>query len=90
MLRYIGSENSSFPYSAMAYIVATFSDGTRASGSGTLVGRNDVLTQAQVIYDPILGVATGVQIELWCDGGSRPYGKYESVDLNSASISLQQ
>jgi len=49
MPRYIGDENSEFPYSVVAYIEASFPDGTRVYGSGSLVGRNDILTSAYLV-----------------------------------------
>ncbi|MBT2801011.1 DUF4214 domain-containing protein [Halomonas sp. ISL-56] len=90
MTRFVGANSSTFPYSSLAYIEATFVDGTRVSGSGTLVGRNDVLTAAHVLYDPVLGAATSVQVEFGRDGGSRPYGTFEAAALNYYELSTEE
>ncbi len=82
MTRYVGASSNFFPYSSVAYIEATFSDGSRASGTGTLVGRNDVLTAAHVIYDSVLGAAESVSVEFGRDGASRPYGSFDAPALN--------
>lgn len=82
MTRFIGTASSTFPYSAIAYIEAEFSDGSRVSGTGTLVGRNDVLTAAHVIYDAQLGSATSVTVQFGRDGASRPYGSIDAELLN--------
>ncbi|MDQ7733693.1 DUF4214 domain-containing protein [Halomonas sp. SpR1] len=90
MTRFIGIDSNTFPYSAVAYIEATFMDGTRVSGSGALVGRNDVLTAAHVLYDPILGAATDVQVEFGRDGGSLPYGTFEAPELNYFELNTER
>ncbi|WP_394425046.1 DUF4214 domain-containing protein [Vreelandella stevensii] len=89
MTRYVAADSSLFPYSAVAYIEATFSDGSRVSGTGTLVGRNDVLTAAHVIYDVDLGAAVNVTVELGRDGASRPYGTYEAFSLDYYELNNQ-
>lgn len=82
MTRYVSASSNTFPYSAVAYIEATFSDGSRASGTGTLVGRNDVLTSAHVIYDSVLGIADSVSVALGRDGASQPYGTLDAAAFN--------
>lgn len=90
MTRFVGANSNNFPYSAVAYIEATFQDGTRVSGSGTLVGRNDVLTAAHVLYDPILGAATDVEVEFGRDGGARPYGTFQAAGLNYYELDVEE
>ena len=41
-----------YPYNAVALVLVTWGDGTKTRGSGTLVGRNDVLTASHVVYSP--------------------------------------
>lgn len=83
MPRYIGEENNEFPYSAMAYIEASFPDGTRVYGSGSLVGRNDILTSAHLVYDPAMGgQATSVNVTLGRDGSARPFGTVSGETLD--------
>lgn len=56
------------PFSLVAFVVSTWADGTMASGTGALVGRNDVLTATHVLYDPDHGGwATDVQLYLGAD-----------------------
>lgn len=40
-----------FPYTTVVIVRSYFPDGTTASGSGVVVGRNDVLTASHVVYD---------------------------------------
>lgn len=82
MTRYVGDASNTFPYSAVAYIEATFADGSRVSGTGALVGRNDVLTAAHVIYDEQWGAAESVSVMLGRDGFSLPYGSFEAAGLD--------
>ncbi|MBP8308187.1 MAG: trypsin-like serine protease [Burkholderiaceae bacterium] len=44
-----------FPYGAVAFLVVTFPDGSRIQGTGTVVGRNDILTATHMVYDPAAG-----------------------------------
>ena len=90
MTRFVGVDSNSFPYSAVAYIEATFNDGTRVSGSGVLVGRNDVLTASHVLYDPIQGAAADVNVEFGRDGGALPYGAFEAAGLNYFELDTEQ
>jgi len=90
MTRYVGTDSNTFPFSAVAYLEATFHDGTRVSGSGTLVGRNDVLTAAHVLYDPVLGAATDVEVEFGRDGGARPYGTFQAAGLNYYELDVEE
>lgn len=43
---------SIYPYAAITLLVVTFPDGHKVVGSGAIVGPNDVLTAAHVIYSP--------------------------------------
>ena len=39
-----------YPWQSVVFIEATFPDGTAATGSGAMVGPNDVLTAAHIVY----------------------------------------
>jgi Ca2+-binding RTX toxin-like protein len=80
MTYYVNS--SDFPHSAVVYVEATFSNGMVYSGSGVVVGQNDVLTAAHVIYSATDGgLATSVTVYPAMDGYDyQPFGSYE-VDL---------
>ncbi len=54
MTREVG-DTTIFPQRAVALLLVTFPDGTRIQGTGTLVGRNDILTATHVVYDPDAG-----------------------------------
>lgn len=47
-------DDNQYPYTAVVYIVSTW-DGIAYSGSGALVGKNDVLTASHVIYNSARG-----------------------------------
>ena len=49
------TNRSAEPYRTVCYIVCSWSDGTRTSGSGVVVGVNDVLTAMHVVYDAMRG-----------------------------------
>ena len=57
------SATSQSPYSSVVLVKAFFPNGRVSIGSGVLVGKNDVLTAAHVIYDPSRGgYASSIQI----------------------------
>ena len=43
------------PYRTVCYVVCSWADGTRTSGSGVVVGLNDVLTAMHVVFDHTRG-----------------------------------
>ncbi|WP_194724396.1 DUF4214 domain-containing protein [Noviherbaspirillum malthae] len=43
---------TTYPYTAVSLIVVTFPDGHKVAGTGTMVGPNDLLTAAHVVYSP--------------------------------------
>lgn len=80
----IVNDTTQFPYSAVVSIRATFADGRVGFGTGSLVGKNDVLTATHVIYRPDYGgYATSIMVYPGADfNGERsvieaaPYGSY--------------
>ncbi|WP_299442053.1 trypsin-like peptidase domain-containing protein [uncultured Rhodospira sp.] len=83
MTTYVGDDTDVYPYSAVVYVEATFPDGSRYSGSGFLVGPNDVLTASHVIYDVNEGgVATSVTVTPGLDGGYAPYGAHAVAQID--------
>lgn len=73
MTYYVGSTNT-YPYRAVVYVTATFRNGATYTGSGAMVGPNDVLTASHVVYDGNLGAATSITVYAARDGSSAPYG----------------
>lgn len=74
------------PYRSVAYVSVVFPDGTSGWGTGSIVGRNDVLTAGHVLYDADHGgYATQVTVTPASQGGSAPYGVITSthLDVNS-------
>lgn len=59
---------SQYPYSTAVFIRATFANGSVFTGSGAVVGRNDILTATHVVYDPDLGgYATRLEFYIGAD-----------------------
>jgi Ca2+-binding RTX toxin-like protein len=69
-------DQSQYPWRAVVYIESTFPGGSIFTGSGVMVGANDVLTAAHVVYDPVLGAATSVKVTPAYDPSplEKPYG----------------
>lgn len=61
------AELRGFPYSAIGFIQATFSDGSTQSGVGSVIGKNDVITALSLIYNPDLGWATAIDFYFGAD-----------------------
>jgi len=69
---YVGTETTSYPYSGVVYVESTFSNGLTYTGTGFMVGPNDVLTASHVIYSASDGgVATSVTVSPAHDDGLR-------------------
>ncbi len=83
MSYYIGNEHDTFPYSAVVYIEAIFSNGLTYTGSGTVVGENDVLTASHVVYNSQAGgLAEEITVYPARDGSDSPFGGYEYDIVN--------
>lgn len=82
MTYYVGSGSLTYPYRAVVYVEATFSNGQTYTGSGVMVGPNDVLTAAHVLYGGRLGAATSVTVYAGRDGASQPYGSISGQRWN--------
>lgn len=74
MTNYVGSLTSTYPYRAVVYVEATFSNGATYTGSGAMVGPNDVLTASHVVHSGLYGLATSITVYAARDGSSAPYG----------------
>lgn len=61
------------PFKYSVLITATFADGYQILGTGSVIGRNDILTASHVVYDPDHG------------GYARILGLYPAVDYNAQS-----
>jgi V8-like Glu-specific endopeptidase len=74
-------------------VTATFADGYTQSGSGAVVGANDILTAAHVVWSAAHGAATSVTAIPAYDDGAAPFGTYQAKlwsyyqwDLNSDGL----
>lgn|GEM_PF-6705930 len=66
-----------YPFNTVVYISVGWNDGTFSRGSGALVGRNDILTAAHVVYNPSK-TATDIDIYPAYDGAAGPWGAFTS------------
>lgn len=53
--RVLVADTTKFPFSAIVKLIVTFPDGTKAEGSGALIGPNKVLTADHVVYNEDFG-----------------------------------
>lgn len=70
-----------YPWDTIVFVEATFPDGSLAAGSGVMVGQNDVLTAAHVVYsDENGGAAVEVAVTPAFDPSplERPFGTVEA------------
>jgi len=66
-------------------VFVTWADGTRSSGSAAVVGRNDILTAAHVVYNPDQGGwATGLEFYFGADY-NKALGYFESYGYRLTS-----
>lgn len=69
--------SSLHPWSTVVYVEAVFPNGQVFGGSGVIVGRNDVLTAAHVVYNPAAGgLATSVLVVPAFTPDRWPYAPY--------------
>lgn len=71
------------PYRTVCYIECEWSDGSSTRGSGVVVGLNDVLTAAHVVYDATRGgyatsvvITPAADVDAWGSVISQPYGQF--------------
>lgn len=77
--------NLAYPYYTVTYIEAKFPDGTIFSGSGVMVGPNDILTASHLVYDGAYGgAATSVKVIPGYDPSplETPYGTFFSSSID--------
>ncbi len=83
MTYYVGDDVSIYPYSAVTYIEATFPNGQTYSGSGAIVGENDILTASHLIYSPSDGgLAEDVDVFPGLDGFGTSSDSYDAEYFN--------
>ena len=71
-------DTTAYPYSAIVSIDVTYADGSGVTGSGAVVGRNDVLTSAHVVQPDDGSEVHTIEVTPAYDDGQTPFGKYEA------------
>jgi V8-like Glu-specific endopeptidase len=83
----VGASHAAYPYSAVVYVQSRFADGSVVSGSGVVVGENDVLTASHLVHrDNSGGLAESVTVVPGLDGGARPFGVLNAQWANFAPV----
>ena len=52
---------TTYPYSAIVALTTYYEDGTMGQSTGIMIDRNTLLTCGHCVYDPISGMATGLE-----------------------------
>jgi len=81
------NNTTEYPYRAAVSIYVRWSNGTTSRGSGTMIGRNDVLTAAHVVYNPSRGSAVHISVIPGQNGANAPYGISDAGTWNYYQIS---
>src|SRR5687768_18573302 len=87
MTALVDTLSDDYPYSGVVYVEATFPNGAAYRGSGALVGANDVITAAHVVYNAAAGgAATSIRVIPGSDKGSQPFGAYYADVTNYYTV----
>ena len=76
------TDTTTSPYSSVVRVDVTYSNGSSGYGTGVMIGANDVLTAAHVIYDADYGYATSVTVSPGKNGNLLPFGTAEGYNLS--------
>lgn len=76
-----------YPYSAAVSVSVVWDDGGRSRGSGVMVGRNDVVTAAHVVYDPHRS-ARRITVTAGLNGFEEPFGRTSAGRINYYAIRI--
>jgi len=79
------TNQSAYPWQSVVFITATYANGEISCGSGVMVGPNDVLTAAHVVYDSATGqapVSVTVTPAYDPDPYEAPFGTIDAVSWN--------
>jgi V8-like Glu-specific endopeptidase len=79
----LGVASTTYPWSSVVLVLATFPNGMVGTGTGVMVGRNDALTAGHVVFRPAWGgAATAVEVlPAAVNGpfGAAPYGRHPAL-----------
>jgi V8-like Glu-specific endopeptidase len=85
--QYVGNISNTYPFSAVVFVLSKFPNGKVYTGSGAIVGDNDVLTASHVVYSAEDGgVATDVIVFPGLDETKKPFGSYSALRMDSNEI----
>lgn len=82
MTTFVGSQTTTQPYSAVVYLEVTYASGNVYTGSGVMVGANDVLTAGHMVYNDTDGLAVSVQVSAGYNNGTEPFGTLTAARIN--------
>lgn len=77
--------STTYPYSAVGYMVSTFSDGTTLRGTAFLIAPNVALTAGHMVFDETHGTASSAVFIPGRDGSTYPYGSTEVYQFSSTT-----
>lgn len=72
---------TTYPYSAIVALTTYYADGTMGQSTGIMIDRNTLLTCGHCVYDPISGMATGLEAVPGRDNDSWPFGSTYATDI---------
>lgn len=82
MTTYVGSNTSQYPYLTVVHLITHFTDGgASGSGSGVVIGQNDILTASHCVYERGRSVDY-IEIIPGQDGSTKPVGTYQMRYVN--------
>ncbi|NKD45658.1 trypsin-like serine protease [Haematospirillum jordaniae] len=74
------------PWKSVVFVYSKWPGGVAATGSGVIVGDNDVLTAAHCVYRGELGYATEVRVAPGYDTGRAPLGFFKASSVQSNRV----
>ena len=80
------TNTTAYPWRAAVSIYVRWSNGAITRGSGTMVGPNDVLTAAHVVYNPARGNAVSIRVIPGQNGSNTPFGIIDGARWNYYQI----
>lgn len=83
------NNTTAYPWRTAVSIYVRWSNGAITRGSGVMVGRNDVLTAAHVVYNPARGSPVSIRVIPGQNGSNTPFGIIDGARWNYYAIRYQ-
>ncbi len=80
------TNTNAYPWRAAVSIYVRWSNGAITRGTGTMVGPNDVLTAAHVVYSPARGSPVSIRVIPGQNGSNTPFGIIDGARWNYYAI----